>query len=76
MTCVSDLYINPYDAILAKGRHVCLRYSGSGSHKGELHNGIEATGNKAAWHAAAIFEVKNGKIKGWIKKWDKLHMWK
>lgn len=76
MACVSDLHIDSYDVIFAKGGHVCLRYSASGSHNGESHNGIEATGNKAAWHAAAIFEVEDGKIKGWIKEWDKLHMWK
>ncbi|KAF9700964.1 hypothetical protein EKO04_000751 [Ascochyta lentis] len=76
MACVSDLHIDSYDVIFAKGGHVCLRYSASGSHNGEPHNGIEATGNKAAWHAAAIFEVEHGKIKGWINEWDKLHMWK
>jgi hypothetical protein len=47
-----------------------------GSHCGESHNGIEASGNKASWHAAAIFEVEGGKIKGWTKEWDKLDMWK
>ncbi|KAI4624146.1 uncharacterized protein J4E87_005645 [Alternaria ethzedia] len=76
MAAVSDLHIDSYDVIFAKGGHVCLRYSASGSHCGEAHNGIKASGNKAAWHAAAIFEVEDGKIKGWIKEWDKLHMWK
>ncbi|KAF2630121.1 hypothetical protein BU25DRAFT_419748 [Macroventuria anomochaeta] len=76
MACVSDLHIDSYDVIFANGGHVCLRYSASGSHDGEPHNGMKATGNKAAWHAAAIFEVEDGKIKGWTKEWDKLHMWK
>ena len=76
MASVSDLHIDSYDVIFAKGGHVCLRYSASGSHCGEPHNGIEASGKKAAWHAAAIFEVEGGKIKGWVKEWDKLHMWK
>jgi predicted ester cyclase len=76
MAAVSDLHIDCYDVIFAKGGQVCLRYSASGSHCGEAHNGIEASGKKAAWHAAAIFEVEDGKIKGWSKEWDKLHMWK
>jgi hypothetical protein len=76
MASVSDLHIDSYDQIFAKDGHVCLRYSASGSHCGESHNGIEASGNKASWHAAAIFEVEGGKIKGWTKEWDKLDMWK
>ena len=76
MACVPDLKIDSYDIAFAKGGHVLLRYSASGSHCGEPHNGIEKTGNKAAWHAAAIFEVEGGKIKGWFKEWDKLNMWK
>ncbi|KAF1946722.1 NTF2-like protein [Clathrospora elynae] len=75
MAAVSDLKMDSYDVIFAKGGHVCLRYTASGSHCGEPHNGIKATGNNAAWHAGAIFEVEGGKIKGWIKEWDKLHMW-
>jgi predicted ester cyclase len=76
MAAVSDLKIDSYDVIFANGGHVCLRYTASGSHCGEPHNGIKATGKKATWHAAAIFEVDNGKITGWTKEWDKLHMWK
>jgi predicted ester cyclase len=76
MSSVSDLRIDSYDQIFAKNGHVLLRYSASGSHCGEPHNGIKATGNKASWHAAAIFEVEGGKIKGWTKEWDKLDMWK
>ena len=64
MACVSNIHINSYDVIFAKGEHVCLRYSASGSHNDEPHNDIEATGNKAAWHAAAIFDAEDGKIKG------------
>lgn len=76
MACVADLSIDSYDLAFAKDNFVMLRYSASGSHCGEPHNGIKATGNKAAWHAAAIFEIEGGKIKGWIKEWDKLNMFK
>ena len=76
MAAVSDLHIIAYDIIFAKDGHVLLRYSAEGSHTGEPHNGIEATGRNAQWSASAIFEVEGGKIKGWIKEWDKLNMWK
>jgi len=34
------------------------------------HNGIEASGRKANWTAAAIFEVEDGKVKSFTKEWD------
>ncbi|KAL9135077.1 MAG: hypothetical protein Q9175_003729 [Cornicularia normoerica] len=34
------------------------------------------SGKKAKWTAAAIFEVKNGKVHSFTKEWDKLNMWK
>ncbi len=76
MACVSDIHIDSYNLIFARGGLVYLRYSASGSHNGEPHNGIEPSGNKAAWHAEAMFEVQDGKIKGWVKEWDKLGIWK
>lgn len=76
LACVSDLRMDSCNVIFAKGGHVCLRHSASGSHNGEPHNGIEATGNKAVWHAAAIFEIENGRIEDWIKELDKLHIGK
>ena len=33
-------------------------------------------GRQAKWTAAAIFEVKNGKVHSFTKEWDKLRMWK
>jgi predicted ester cyclase len=75
MASVSDLSIDSYDLVFAKNGLVLLRYSASGSHCGEPHNGIEASGKKAKWHAAAIFEVEGGKIRGWRKEWDKVDMW-
>ena len=53
-----------------------LRYAATGSHCGEPHNGIQPTGRTAHWTASAIFEVQGGKIKSFIKEWDKLNMWR
>lgn len=76
MSSIADLHIKSYDIAWAKDGHVLLRYSAEGTHCGEPHNGISATGNKASWTASAIFEVENGKIKSFTKEWDKLNMWK
>ena len=76
MASIADLSIESYDYIFAKNNLVLLRYSAGGSHCGEAHNGIEASGKKADWTAAAIFELEDGKIKAWTKEWDKLNMWK
>jgi len=36
------------------------------------HNGIKASGRKANWTAAAIFEVEDGKVKSFTKEWDSM----
>ncbi|KAK4690654.1 hypothetical protein P7C71_g6185, partial [Lecanoromycetidae sp. Uapishka_2] len=76
MSAIADLHIVSYDIVFAKDGHVLLRYSAEGSHCGEAHNGIEPSGRKAKWTAAAIFEVKDGKVYSFTKEWDKLNMWK
>ncbi|KAI4118402.1 MAG: hypothetical protein LQ345_001515, partial [Seirophora villosa] len=76
MSAIADLHITSFDIVFAKAGHVLLRYSAEGSHCGAPHNNIEPSGNKAKWHAAAIFEVRHGKIYSFTKEWDKLHMWK
>ncbi|KAI9816171.1 MAG: hypothetical protein M1827_001772 [Pycnora praestabilis] len=76
MSAVADLRIVSYDIAFAKDGHVLLRYSAEGSHCGKPHNGIEPSGRKAKWSAAAIFEVRNGKVHSFTKEWDKLHMFK
>lgn len=76
MSAIADLHIVSYDIVFAKDGHVLLRYSAEGSHCGQPHNGIEPSGNKAKWTAAAIFEVKDGKVHSFTKEWDKLNMWK
>ncbi|MCJ1228717.1 hypothetical protein MMC12_005378 [Toensbergia leucococca] len=76
MSAIADLHIISYDIVFAKDDHVLLRYSAEGSHCGEAHNGIEPSGKKAKWSAAAIFEVKGGKVHSFVKEWDKLNMWK
>ena len=76
MSAIADLHIISYDVAFAKNQHVLLRYSAEGSHCGEPHNGIEPTKRHAKWTASAIFEIRDGKIYGFIKDWDKLNMWK
>lgn len=76
MSAIADLHIITYDIVFAKDGHVLLRYSAEGSHCGEPHNGIDPSGKKAKWTAAAIFEVKDGKVHSFTKEWDKLNMWK
>ncbi|KAL8983324.1 MAG: hypothetical protein Q9205_002408 [Flavoplaca limonia] len=72
MSAIADLHITSFDIAFAKEGHVLLRYSAEGSHCGEPHNGIVPTGNRAKWHAAAIFEVRNGKVYSFTKEWDKV----
>ncbi|KAL8806765.1 MAG: hypothetical protein Q9182_001163 [Xanthomendoza sp. 2 TL-2023] len=74
MSAISDLEITSFDIVFAKEGHVLLRYSAEGSHCGQPHNGIQATGNRAKWHAAAIFEVRDGKIYSFTKEWDKVRL--
>lgn len=76
MSCIADLHITSYDYVFAKNNMVLLRYSAEGSHCAAPHNGLQASGRKANWTAAAIFELEDGKIKGFTKEWDKLNMWK
>lgn len=76
MSALADLHIVQYDQVWAKDSHVLLRYTAEGSHCGEQHNGIKASGRKARWSAAAIFEIEEGKVKSFTKDWDKLLMWK
>ena len=76
MSAIADLHIISYDIVFSKAGHVLLRYSAEGSHCGQPHNGIEPSGKKAKWTAAAIFEVKDGKVHSFTKEWDKLNMWK
>ena len=76
MSAIADLHIVSYDIFFTKECHVLLRYSAEGSHCWEPHNGIEPSGRKAKWTAAAIFEVRDGKIHSFIREWDKLNVWK
>ena len=75
MESVADLKILGLDQAWAKDGHVVLRYTAAGSHCGKPHNGVEATGRKARWTAAAIFEVEEGKVRSFTKDWDKRSMW-
>jgi len=72
---VNDLHFVSFDVLFAKGDRVCLRYTAEGSHSGEPHGDIPASGRKAQWTASAIFRVENGKLVEFIKDWNKLSMW-
>lgn len=74
MQSVSDLHIIRFDQAWAKDSHVLLRYTAEGSHCGKPYKGIEKTGKHATWAAAAIFEVKDGKIFSFTKDWDQKTM--
>jgi hypothetical protein len=70
MASVADLHIMRYDQVFAKDGHVLLRYTAEGSFCGEPYEGIQPNHNHAQWSAAAIFEVKDGKIESFTKDWD------
>ncbi|KAL9643686.1 hypothetical protein ABK040_016137 [Willaertia magna] len=77
MKCLPDLHIVSYDFECVKGNKVALRYSAEGTFTGEPYkNKIKPSGVHACWTASALFELDdNGKIKLFIKDWDKLSMW-
>lgn len=76
MKQIKDLHIKHMDVLFAKDNSVALRYSAEGSHSGAPHGDIQATGKKAQWTAAALFELTDdGKISKFIKEWNKLAMW-
>jgi predicted ester cyclase len=75
MQQVNNLHIVNIDVLFAKGDRVCLRYTAEGSHRGEPHGDIPATGRSARWSASAIFTVRDGKLSEFIKDWNKLSMW-
>ncbi|CAF0858643.1 unnamed protein product [Rotaria sordida] len=77
MKSINDLRITEINYLIAKDDQVALRYSAEGSHCGQPYEGIQATGRKAKWTAAALFKLNHeGKITLFIKEWDKLSMWK
>ncbi len=75
MRQIPDLHITSFDVLFAKEDRVCLRYTAEGSHSGEPHGDIPATGNRARWTAAALFRIHEGRLAEFIKEWNKLAMW-
>ncbi len=55
MKQVNDLHFVNFDVLFAKDDRVCLRYTAEGSHSGEPHGDIPASGKKAQWTASAVF---------------------
>lgn len=75
MEQVNDLHIVSFDVLFADADRVCLRYTAEGAHRGEPHGDIQPTGRTARWAAAALFQVRDGKLVEFIKEWNKLPMW-
>jgi predicted ester cyclase len=75
MEQVNDLHIYSFDVLFAKGDRVCLRYTAEGAHRGKPHGDIPPTGRTARWSAAALFQIRDGKLVEFIKDWNKLSMW-
>ncbi|KAI9661184.1 MAG: hypothetical protein M1821_009511 [Bathelium mastoideum] len=77
MSSLKDLHIIQFDVVIPKGNFVALRYTATGSHIGEPHNGIKATQRRGQWTAAGNFLLDDeGRITHWWKDWDKMQMWK
>lgn len=83
MASLPDLHIISFQVVNVKENLVSLRYEAEGSHTGEAHGGIEATGRKARWSGAGNFVMDDdeggsgsGLIGEWWKDWDKMQMWK
>ena len=64
MAAIADLHIVSYNIAFAKDGPVLLKYTAEGNHSRKAHVWIEALGRKARWNAAALFEVKDGKVEG------------
>ncbi|HEY1945594.1 MAG TPA: ester cyclase [Bryobacteraceae bacterium] len=75
MKQVNNLHFVTFDVVFVKEDRVCLRYTAEGTHSGEPHGEIKATGRKAQWTASALFKIENGKLVEFIKEWNKLPMW-
>ena len=75
MEQVNDLHIVSFDVLFAKADRVCLRYTAEGAHRGKPHGDIPPTGRTARWTAAALFQLREGKLVEFIKDWNKLSMW-
>ncbi|KAK4990996.1 hypothetical protein LTR66_006648 [Elasticomyces elasticus] len=78
MASLPDLHIKSFQIVNVKENLVSLRYEATGSHTGEDHNGIKATGRRGNWSGSGNFvmDEKTGKIAHWWKDWDKMQMWK
>jgi predicted ester cyclase len=59
------------DEIFSAGDRVVVRWTGSGTHVGEV-NGISPTGNKVRVDAITIHRMDNGKIAETWEVWDTL----
>jgi len=53
---------------------VSLRYTATGTHDGDDHNGIKATHKEGEWTGAGNFicNEETHKIQQWWKDWDKM----
>ena len=71
-TAFPDLRLTIED-IIAEGENVTVRWTGRGTHKGDL-NGIAPTGKPFTISGMSIARIANGKlIEGWVN-WDALSL--
>jgi predicted ester cyclase len=75
MEQVNDLNIDSFDVLFAKGDRVCRRYTAEGTHRGKPHGDIPPTDRTARWSAAALFQIRDGKLVEFIKDWNEQSMW-
>ena len=59
------------EQIISAGDHVVARWTGTGTHRGELM-GIDATGRPISVEAISIFRIADGKIAEEWTVWDAL----
>lgn len=72
LTAFPDVHINPED-VVAEGDRVSLRFTFSGTHKGEFM-GRPATGREVSIGGMAMARIANGKLVEWWEYPDMLGM--
>lgn len=68
-TAFPDFHVT-IDELVAEGDKVALRWTESGTHKGE-YAGIAATGKHVTWTGMSVYRITNGKIaEMWVNQDD------
>ena len=69
-TTFPDLHVT-LDDVLAEGDRVAARWTGSGTHSGELA-GIAPTGTTVTWGGTDVYRIADGKVAEWWRNDDML----